>query len=341
MEAFEFNWSKKSMFIINNNNLLKGVINMNNLKKVGLTALAGALVSVSANAADISVSGGVSLSFEGQEKQTTGNGWSMNDGLTFSASGELDNGWAVTATQILDSSDGAAGAIMDTRILAIDMGDTGTLTFYGTGGSSVLDAIDDVTPTAGEESWDDVTGADAIPGGTAGDNMFHFSNSSLMDGVTIAASYTPSDGAAQVESSSDYGITYTGIDGLTIGAAAGENNALAASKDITNMYVKYTMDAFSVGYQASESDSEATNADVDFTAIGLSYAVSEEMSVSINSSTIEYENATKSDQEATGISVSYVMGSMTLKANHNTVDNIGGTATDDRSGYALTLGFAF
>lgn len=329
------------MFIINNNNLLKGVINMNNLKKVGLTALAGALVSVSANAADISVSGGVSLSFEGQEKQTTGNGWSMNDGLTFSASGELDNGWAVTATQILDSSDGAAGAIMDTRILAIDMGDTGTLTFYGTGGSSVLDAIDDVTPTAGEESWDDVTGADAIPGGTAGDNMFHFSNSSLMDGVTIAASYTPSDGATQVESSSDYGITYTGIDGLTIGAAAGEDNTVAASLDITNMYVKYTMDAFSVGYQASESDSETADADLDFTAIGLSYAVSEEMSVSINSSTIEYENATKSDQEATGISVSYVMGSMTLKANHNTVDNIAGVATDDRSGYALTLGFAF
>ena len=329
------------MFIINNNNLLKGVINMNNLKKVGLTALAGALVSVSANAADISVSGGVSLNFAGEEKQTTGNGWSMNDGLTFSASGELDNGWGVTATQIIDSSDGVEGAIMDTRILAIDMGDSGTLTFAGTGGSSVLDAIDDVTPTAGEESWDDVTGADTIPGGTGGDNMFHYSNSSLMDGVTIAASYTPSDAATVIESSSDYGITYTGIDGLTIGAAAGENNAAAASADITNMYATYTMDAFSVGYQVSESDSETADADLDFTAIGLSYAVSEEMSVSLNTSTIDYENATLSDQEATGISVSYVMGSMTLSANHNTVDNIAGTSTDDRSGYALGLSFAF
>ena len=107
------------------------------------------------------------------------------------------------------------------------------------------------------------------------------------------------------------------------------------------MYVKYAMDAFTVGYQASESDSEATNADKDFTAIGLSYAVSEEMSVSVNTSTIDYENATLSDQEATGISVSYVMGSMTLKANHNSVDNIAGTSTDDRSGYALGLTFAF
>jgi outer membrane protein OmpU len=230
---------------------------------------------------------------------------------------------------------------MDTRILAIDMGDSGTLTFSGTGGSSVLDAIDDVTPTAGEESWDDVTGADTIPGGTGGDDMFHYSNSSLMDGMTLSASYTPSDGATVVESSSDYGVKYTGIDGLTVGIAAGENNAAAASIDITNMYVTYAMDAFSVGYQSSESDSETANADLDFTALGLSYAVSEEMSVSLNTSTIDYENATLSDQEATGISVSYVMGSMTLKANHNTVDNIAGASTDDRSGYALGLTFAF
>ena len=58
-------------------------------------------------------------------------------------------------------------------------------------------------------------------------------------------------------------------------------------------------------------------------------------------SEIEYENSTLSDQEATGVSVSYTMGSMTLSANHNTVDNIAGTSTDDRSGYALSLGFTF
>ena len=330
------------MFIINNNNLLKGVINMNNLKKVGLTALAGALVSVSANAADLSVTGGASLNFAGEEKQTTGNGWTMTNGVTFSASVEQDNGWNITVKQVLNDDDVGSSQVFDTRVLTVDMGDSGTLTFSGTGGSSVLNAIDDVTPTAGEESWDDVTGADAIPGGVGGSDMFHYSNSSLMDGVTVSAAYVPSDGTGQIESSSDYGIKYTGIDGLTVGAAAGTNDATpTASLDITNMYVTYAMDAFSVGYQTSESDSETANADKDFTAIGVSYAVSEEMSVSLNSSTIDYESATLSDQEAMGISVSYVMGSMTVKANHNTVDNIAGTATDDRSGYALSLGFAF
>ena len=315
---------------------------MNNLKKVGLTALAGALVSVSANALDVSVSGGASISFSGEEQQLTGNGWSMNDGITFSSSGEMDNGMTVTVTQILNNDDVASDRVFDTQSLAIDMGDTGTFTFYGTGGSSVLDAIDDKTPTANEESWDDVTGADSIPGGTGGANMMHYSNSSLMDGLTLSASYTPSSGATEVESSMDYGFAYTGVDGLTIGAGTGEDNTSAtAGLDLTQMYATYAMDAISVGVHMSESDSETANADKDFTALGISYAVSEDMSVSLNTSTIEYENSTLSDQEATGVSISYTMGSMTLSGNMNQVDNIAGTSTDDRSGYSFTLGFAF
>ena len=279
---------------------------MNNLKKVGLTALAGALVSVSANAAELSVTGGASISFAGEEKTTKGNGWSMNDGLTFSASVEQDNGWTVTAKQVIDSSDGNAGAIMDTRTLTIDMGDSGSLVFAGDGGSSVMDAVDDVTPNANEEAWADVTGASAAIGGTGGNNMFTYSNSSLMDGLKISASYTPSDGATQVESSDDYGIEYTGIEGLKIGAAFGDDNTSAtAGESKSTMYAVYTFDAFSVGFQASENDSETASSDVDFTALGVSYAVSDDMSVSLNTSTHEYESSTLSDQEAMGISVSY------------------------------------
>ena len=315
---------------------------MNNLKKVGLTALAGALVSVSANALDVSVSGGASISFSGEEKQTTGNGWSMNDGITFSSSGEMDNGMTVTVTQILNNDDVASDRVFDTSSLSIDMGDSGTLTFIGTGGSSILGAIDDTTPTANEESWDDVTGADTIPGGVAGNDMFEYSNSSLMDGLTLSAAYVPSDGTNEVESSMDYAFAYTGVEGLTIGAGKGDHNTSAtAGSDITQMYAKYTMDAISVGVHMSEDDSESASADLDFTAYGISYAVSEDMSVSLNTSTIEYENSTLSDQEATGVSISYTMGSMTLSGNMNQVDNIAGTSTDDRSGYSFTLGFAF
>jgi len=316
---------------------------MNNLKKVGLTALAGALVSVSANAADLSVTGGASISFAGEEKQSTGNGWSMNNGVTFAASVEQDNGWNITVTQVLNDDDVGSNQVFDTRKIAIDMGDAGTLTFAGTGGSTALSAIDDVTPTAGEESWDDVTGADTnVPAMTGGNNSFHYSNSSLMDGLTVTAAYVPSNGATELESSSDYAVKYTGIEGLTIGAGQGEDNTTAETIDNSVFYATYASEmGISVGYSVSEEDSETASSDLEMTAMGISYAVSEDMSISYNISEIEHEDATKSDQEATGISVSYTMGSLSIKANHNTVDNIAGTSTDDRSGYALTLGFTF
>ena len=37
---------------------------MNNLRKIGLSALAGSLATFSVNAADVSVSGGASISFD-------------------------------------------------------------------------------------------------------------------------------------------------------------------------------------------------------------------------------------------------------------------------------------
>ena len=123
----------------------------------------------------------------------------------------------------------------------------------------------------------------------------------------------------------------------------GENNADAdASVDTTIIYGNMVVaDSFTIGFTTSEADSETANSDVDFQAYGISYAMSEEMSLSINTSTHDYELSTKMDQEALGVSVSYVMGSMTFTANHNSVDNIAGTGSDDRSGYNLNLAFAF
>ena len=75
---------------------------MNNLKKVGLTALAGALASVSVNAADLSVTGTASINLYQEEGKDTGNGWTMGDVISFSASQELDNGMTVTVNHALD-----------------------------------------------------------------------------------------------------------------------------------------------------------------------------------------------------------------------------------------------
>jgi outer membrane protein OmpU len=309
---------------------------MNNLKKVGLTALAGALVSVSANAADFSVTGGASINFYGEEGKDTGNGWTMSDVITFSASEDYDFG-SVTVTHTLDDN------TVDGRSMVINMGDNGTLTFSGIDGNSVTGSKDDTTPTAGEEAWGDVTGATGALGGASDNDMFHYSHSSLIEGLTLAASYVPSSLAVEEESSFDYGAEFTTEGGITVGVATGENNADAdASIDTTILYGNMVVaESFTIGATVSEADSETANADVDFQAMGVSYAMSEEMSISLNTSSHDFENTTLQDQDAVGVSVSYVMGSMTFTANHNTVDNIAGTGTDDRSGYNLNLAFAF
>ena len=314
-----------------------------NIKKIGLTALAGALVSVSANAADLSVTGGASLGFSGEEKTSKGNGWTMNDTVTFSASAEMDNGWTVSTNMMIDSTDAIGTQNFDNRSMTIDMGDNGSLTFYGRNGSSSISLMDDTTPTAGEESWDDVSGATTHKYGVTnfGGDTFAYTNSAIMDDVTIGLDYIPSDGSSELESSSAATIKYTGIEGLTLGAGMGEDNGegSADSDDVTAFNITYAMDAITVGYSSYEEDSNAANSDVEITAVGISYAVSDDLSVSLNSSETAIEGS--SDQDALGISASMVVGSMTLSANHNSIENVGGTEGKDRSGYALGLKFAF
>jgi outer membrane protein OmpU len=69
-----------------------------NIKKIGLTALAWAIVSVSANAAELTVTGGASICVSGEEQTAKGNGWTMNDGISFGASSEMENGWVVSTS---------------------------------------------------------------------------------------------------------------------------------------------------------------------------------------------------------------------------------------------------
>ena len=310
---------------------------MNKMKKIGLTALAASLVSVSAQAVDIS--GGSSLTFASGNDGVAGNPWSMNDSLTFSWGGELDNGMTVDMSFLLDNSDG--NSIFDNRSLAIGMGEAGTLTFWGSSGSGVVGSFDDRTPNAYEESW---TGGDSPNQGHSAGNMFYYTNS--LDVATLHASYTPQGAGASA--SSEFGIVVNAIDNLELYGAVGTDNGNGgAAVDNTIMGAKFTMGGATIGIQMNEADSEAANGDEEFTAWGVSYAVSEDLSVSYNSSKLNFETLGTEDQDATGISASYTMGSMTLAGVINSIDNQGGGATgvkntDTNSDtYEVNLSFAF
>jgi outer membrane protein OmpU len=314
---------------------------MNNLKKIGLTALGTALVTAgSAQAASLSVSASTSIFFNGEDNSNLGNGWSMTDSISFSASGEMDNGFTVSTAFELDN-----GAL-DDRSITIDTGDMGSLTFSGSGTSGPIGAWDDVTPTANEEAHGTATAGTAAGAANAASSANRFVyDYTAMDGLAIKASYTPSGGPGVVESSTEIGALYTGIEGLSVYAAMGENNnqpttGITGKADLTAFAAVYTMGAISVGYQLNETDSGTASQDEDFTAMGISYAVSDDLSISYNVSEIDFESGSN-DQEATGISFSYTSGGMTISGTHSTIDNVAGTATADNSGYEVNFSFAF
>ena len=320
---------------------------MNNLKKIGLTAIAASLATVSAHAADFSVSGGASMSYTsnsivGIGGPANGNPWAMSDTVNFAASGELDNGWTVSYTMGLDGSATAAGAAFEDRTLAIGLGDMGTLTLMGQDGSSVVGSMDDKLPTAYEESWNFSGGPGT--GTSVGNNAFKYSYGGV-DGLNIEASYVPSTATA-ANGSTDIGITYSGIDGLTIGLASGTDDTAGSGSEIDEqaMYVTYAYDAFTFGVQSNESDSAVAGADSEFSGWAVSYAVSDDISVSLAQTEIEREGTSTnldSTTEHTAISASYTMGSMALKATRADVDNAGGHQDRDGEAYAVELSFAF
>jgi len=306
-----------------------------NIKKIGVSALAGSLMAFSANALEMSVSGGASITFSDYGADVTNNSWGMGDGITLTATGETDGGLTITTTHVLD------GGINDDMTVAISTDGMGTITFAGLGGSSALGAVDDVMPTAYEEPWFGVTSPTKVDG-NAGNNQFTYT-SPTVGGATLTASYTQAD-TTRINSQTSWAIAFSpeAVDGLTVGYAIQEDDGAATVVDDSTMYVKYVYGSITAGYQKSEGDSTTDSADVETEGFGISYAVSDEISVSYGSHTAETPNNTSDkDQEATAVSASYVSGGMTIKASVGSVDNVGGTDATDRDTYEISMSFAF
>ena len=324
---------------------------MNKLTKIGLSALAGSLVAVSAHAGSMSVSGSASISIADGDVDNTqattaeGNLWTMGDSLTFTGGGELDNGMTVSVSYELDDDEGDANSnVLDSHSITLSSDAMGSITFAGHGGGGALDAVDDKTPNAYEESWDGVTNADeeTLVGGTTSNNMFTYKSPDI-SGAVVTIGYVPGgDAKTTTGSYSDFGVTVKpeAVEGLELGFAMGQSEETAGSTvDEQTMYAKYSVGAFTVGYQMSEADGPASSDDVEFTAMGLTYAITDDISIGYNQSTSDLASASD-DQEATGISASFTSGGITVGGMMNSVDNVS-HSTKDAEGYELNISFAF
>ena len=309
---------------------------MTNLKKLGLSALAGSLVATTGYAGALDVTGAAKVSYVSKdETEVTGNPFSMTRDINFAGSGEMDNGMTISYFQLL-----SAGSFSSSG-LTLDMGDAGELTF-GNGATmgKGIKAYQDKMPTANEQVWDDLDGE--------ANGLVEISNSNTIGygtsiaGANVSINYNPDAGAATAESSKSIGIDYTMGDAMVFYAMGDKAGATVnTGADHWTAGITYTAGGATFGAQVSSLDNAAANADQDRTHIAASFAVNEDLSVSWGMSTVEFENPSKVDQEDSGFSVSYTMGSMTIAAAANSSDNVGGTSGTDDTHKEMSIAFAF
>jgi len=339
---------------------------MKTWKKAGLTALAGSLVATSAFAGAMTVSGSANLTYTGEtgaEDSSSaaadsfgndGGRWGMNKTLSFSGSGEMDNGWTVSYASTL--SDAASSAVG----ITLDMGDAGSLNYEGGTSGRGIGKIADMLPTADEDVGNGLDANGTTAGGeisgkvTGGVEGFHYSKA--MDMVEIGVGYAPKGGTPNtaggisgpgaVASTTSAFIKIDPMDGLEIGFGVGEKAAASAgdasqTDDHQTAYVTYVYGPLTVGYQVSEIDTyTSTQSDDEATRWGVLYAVNDEMSISYQNHTNDDSTLT-TDEEATGWSASYTVGSMTFKAHRNKGTNLGNVAarTSERTEVGVTFAF--
>ena len=337
---------------------------MNNFKKIGLTALAASLVSVSANAGSMSVSGSASMGTAGYSgtNVTSGNEYSMGNQLTFSGSGELDNGLNVSLSFVLDQGDdkkttgntatvpGSATSPFDSHSVTVASDTLGTLVFSGEGGSSTASAID--TTAAGDlwDAFDGMTNADGQTDGNdlagtatagVGDNAFFYTSPELMEGLTVTASFGPK--GATTEAKTGFGVNYTGMEGLSVKYAVADvvnGNTETANGDATVLSLSYAYGPLTVAYSDMEYDIGTANSDVSTTGMKVSYTVSDELSISYAQETID-KAAKTTDAEYEGITAAYTTGGMTISAGMYEAD-AASFSTDNNEDYdKWTLGASF
>jgi outer membrane protein OmpU len=317
---------------------------MNNFKKIGLSALAGSMVAMSAQAGDMSVTGVATMSMtKGSETGKTS--WSMNNHVNFSGTTELDNGLTITYAMELDADEGDEGAGVDNPSITIATDGMGTLKYSGEGGSSSMSAMDDKTPNAYEEAFDGLGTSAVVINGYGAKDMFHYTSENF-SGAVLTASFIPAEATTALGNKStymDFGVTYTPdmVEGLTLGYAMGTTEITAGSEvDESTMYATYAIGGLTVGYQLSDYDaSSATDSD-DSVAIGISYQVNDDISVSYNEHTVDIGDSS-TDQESEGISASYTMGGITIAGHSNEMKAVGGTSGTNDEGYEINLSFAF
>ena len=326
-----------------------------NIKKIGLTALAGSLAMFAANAGELTVTGNSSASFvtkshDGSAQTATdiGNPMGMDTRITFSGSGELDNGFT-TSVYVTDEINGGTG--MYSGEVALGMGDLGTISLNQGAGNVGADAIDDETPRAYEEADDKIsTNFRGLANPQGAGNMIKYTNTLGM--VNLNLGFRTGGG-----SNNGVGVTggnsenvYTGaltsspIDGLTVGAGYSNVDKDGAKDDEGYAgFVKYAFGSVTVGAQRNVTTSSTAASAAEGNQVSIAFNVNENLAISYSDGSIDHFGTGDADVEEdfSAINISYTMGGMTIAAQMAEADNAAGTLNANEEATEIVLSLAF
>ena len=311
---------------------------MNNLKKVGLTALGTTLVASASVAGELSVSGSAVLSYTGLSTNSDVNPWAQGNSIKFNGGGDLDNGMTVSVYYELDQSYN----VYDDYNLKLGMGDMGTLSFSGSSSSgSGVDKLKDIVPSAYTPVYEATDSVDSgLIDASGNQQAGQWGYDITVGNAALSASYNPEPGTDNKDAETGFAIVYSGLmDGLELSAGYFDDGDEAENDTLG---VKYTMGAVTAAYQMTKVDYAATGStDQDATHVGVSIAVNDSLSVSAGQQSIEFDG-TAEDEKNSGIGASYTMGSISMYGGFNKLENKGGASSAaDIEASIFNISFAF
>ena len=318
---------------------------MNNLKKIGLTALAGSLVATSvAYSGELAVSGSAGMNFKNYSDSSTGKAVRMGNSVFFKGSGETDGGLNVNLSFELDQGTPAGDGPFDSHFVSVGNDTLGTLTVHGHGGSNSAAALD---TTAAGDLWDNTLINTTATASTrmaplaskSGDNLMVYSLPTLVDGLAVAGSYQAANTTGS--GSTAFGATYSGIEGLSLSYGQGSSDDVKdIAGDQTIMKASYAYGPITVAASNNDFDHTTSTIDQEVSSVSLSYTVSDQISVSYGEETIDRSGST-SDIEVSGVSISYTSGGMTASFATVEAENSDHTAGLNKEVWKIGLSFAF
>ena len=258
---------------------------MINLKKLGLSALAGSLVAVSAQAGEIAVTGSANVTYKTGNAVNAGKTIGTDRDVAFTGTGEMDNGWTFTVSTLLTDAYSVSSSYT-----SLTMGSLGTLT-AGSDFGGASGKYDEEVPQAYEQTSDAQQNSANLVGNQMDSNSIVYNSPSFdISGLSLSMDleFSPNangvgagdggttskvaaaDGNSKGNFGKGYGLGATAkYEGLTLGAYGNERENRDATVGVLKTkdafegvwYAKYSLGPVSIGYSESYLDNGLNTAD--------------------------------------------------------------------------------